>query len=147
VYYVRYGPNTAQPDYLHNWHGPNISTYTAGDSVPGGDFDIANVSLLSPANGITVTLPVTFTWQMRGVASDTYRWVLFEPGTGTVLNVSDDLGSVGSYTLTSLPDGVDYDEAYGWYARVYNGPDSYGIPYYYRAVTFSSGGTSQPGAQ
>jgi uncharacterized repeat protein (TIGR01451 family) len=145
-YYVRYGPNTSSSDYLVNWRAPMVTGYTAGDDVPGGDFDIANVDLLSPAHGVTVTLPVTFHWERRGVATDTYRWILYDPGTGDRLQVSEDLGDVDSYTLTSLPDGAEYDKVYGWYMRVYNGPESYGTGYYARYVTFSSAGVSSSGA-
>jgi uncharacterized repeat protein (TIGR01451 family) len=145
-YYVRYGPNTSSSDYVVNWRAPMVTGYTAGDDVPGGDFDIANVDLLSPAHGATVTLPVTFRWERRGVDTDTYRWVLYDPGTGGRLQVSEDLGDVDSYTLTSLPDGAEYDKVYGWYMRVYNGPESYGTGYYARYVTFSSAGVSSYGA-
>ena len=140
-YYVRYGPNTTNSDYLFAWYGPDITSYTAGESVPGGDFDIANVSLLSPDPGATLPLPITFTWQRRGVATDTYRWVLLDPETGGWW-VSDDLGYADSFTLTSLPEWAEYGKEYGWYVEVYNGPDSFGKSFYYRTITFSA--TSPP---
>ena len=61
---------------------PNIETYVIGQTAHGGDFDIADIKLSSPAAGVTVTLPVPFTWQKRPVASDTYRLVLWDPETG-----------------------------------------------------------------
>ena len=65
MYYVRYGPNDTDDRYLWNWYGPDITSYTAASGVAGGDFDIADVELLSPDPGATVTLPETFTWRRR----------------------------------------------------------------------------------
>jgi len=102
TYYVRYGPNNSDSRYVFAWYGPDITTYTAGLAVAGGDFDIANVVLLSPAPGATVSLPVTFNWQRRGIAGDTYRVGLFDLETGDEW-ITDDLGDVGSFTMTGLP--------------------------------------------
>jgi hypothetical protein len=115
-----------------------ITTYTSGSTIPGGDFDIANVNLLSPAGGAAVQLPITFTWQQRGIGTDTYRLELFDPDTreGWVTN---DLGNVGSSTMTGMPTGAIFGQPYGWDITVFNGPDSYGESYYYRTITFLSG--------
>jgi photosystem II stability/assembly factor-like uncharacterized protein len=136
TYYVGYGPNTTDDRYLYTWYGPDITAYTMGQSVSGGDFDIANVDMLSPAPRATVTLPATFTWQPRGIASDTYGWGLFDPS-GDDTWWTDDIGAVSSFQLTGLPPGATYGHEYGWYVYVFNGPDSYGTSYYYRPVTFA----------
>ena len=60
-YHVFYGPNSADPTALSYWYGPHVTSYTAGASVPAGDFDIANVTLLLPKPNTTISLPVTFT--------------------------------------------------------------------------------------
>ena len=135
TYYVRYGANTTDDRYLYMWYGPDITLYTAGQSVPGGDFDIANIEMLLPEPGATVSLPVTFTWEPRGVTGDTYRWGLLDP-TGDDSWWTDDLGAEQSFELTSLPTAADYGHEYGWHVYVFNGPDSYGSSFYYRSVTF-----------
>lgn len=137
TYYVRYGFNATQPDYLFAWYCPDITSYTAGESIPGGDFDIANVNMLSPDPDATVTLPQTFTWQLRGLEGDTYRWGLFDPG-GLDAWWTDDLGDVDSFTLTALPGGAVYGKEYGWEVWVCHGPDSCGSSFYYRPVTFAA---------
>jgi bacillolysin len=144
-YYVRFGPNTTNSSYVFAWWAPSITTYASGSTVPGGDFDIANVYLLSPASGVAMHLPVTLTWQTRGIATDTYRVELFDPNTGDGW-ITDDLGNVGSFTVTSLPEGAVFGKAYGWFVDVYNGPDSVGESYYYRTITFLSGIASSPAA-
>ena len=138
TYYVRYGPNSIEPWCLFAWYGPDITSYTAGTSVHGGDFDIANVSLLSPDPGATLSLPITFTWQRRGVATDTYRWVLFDPSDPSTGWITGDLGYVDSFTLSNLPSGAEHGKEYGWYVEVYNGPDSFGASFYYHPITFSA---------
>jgi len=144
-YYVFFGPNQTNPNYVAGWGATTITTYVAGTSLPGGDFDIANVNLLSPPPGSALPLPVTLAWQRRGIAGDSYRVILFDPE-------SDDgwlsiaLGDVGSITLTSLPAGTVYSKVYGWLVRVYTEPDSYGESYYYRLITFLSGGQAQTSA-
>jgi hypothetical protein len=143
AYYVLYGPNRTSSTYLYSWAGPTITSYTAGTVLPGGEFDIANVFLLSPQNGSTLALPVTFTWQPRGLPEDTYRLVVFDP-LSTDQWVSDDLGDVDSATITGLAPGMVYDKGYGWFVRVYNGPDSYGTSFSYRLITFPSRQAASP---
>jgi hypothetical protein len=144
-YYVLFGPNTTMPQYLHNWLGPTITDYKGGTLVAGGDFDIANVDLVSPAPGATVTLPAPFTWNRRGLAGDTYRWGLFDPS-GNDSWWSDNLGDVGTFTFGALPSGGVYGKPYGWNVYVFRSPDSYGLSYYHRRVTFSptQGPTIEP---
>lgn len=144
-YYVRFGPNSTNSAYLSGWWAPQITAYTGGATTPGGDFDIANVALQSPANNASVHLPAAFAWQTRGIATDTYRLELFDLDTGDGWTTSD-LGNVGSVNLTGLPPGAVFDQMYGWDVLVFNGPDSYGVSYYYRRVTFLSGLMSAPAA-
>ncbi len=106
--------------------------------MPGGDFDIADVDLLSPPDDAAQALPVTFTWQQRGIPTDTYRLAFFDLDTDEYW-YTDDLGNVGSHTVTSLwPDAV-YGKEYGWVVWVFNGPDSFGESYYYQSITFLAG--------
>jgi hypothetical protein len=142
-YYVRYGPNTSNSSYLYAWYGPDIVSYPGGSLVAGGDFDIANVALLSPAAGATVSFPATFTWQRRQLGGEGYRWLLFDPASSDGWT-SGDLGDVGEYTLNGLPQGAVTGKVYGWYVEVYASPDSYGTSYFYREVTFSPVAATKP---
>lgn len=137
VYYVRYGPNNTESWYLFAWYGPHITSYTAGTSVHGGNFDIVNVNLQSPAHRTTLPLPVNFTWTKRSIGTDIYRWILFDPSNPDTSWITGDLGYVDSFTLRNLPSGAEYGKQYGWYVQVYNGPDSFGVSYYYSSITFS----------
>jgi hypothetical protein len=140
-YYVRFGPNVSHSDYVYLWFGPTISSYSHGASVHGGDFDIANVTLISPDHGATLPFPVTFTWNKRPVPSDTYSWLLFDPSAG-VFWQTNNLGYVDSFTIMG-PTGpwsdLEYGRVYGWLPKPFNGPDSFGLPYYHRQITFSAG--------
>jgi serine protease len=136
-YYVRFGPNGDNNHYVYVWFGPDIASYHNGESVHGGDFDIADVKMSSPPSGATRSLPATFTWTKRVVTTDTYRWILFDVDTEDSWRTKD-LGYAASVTITGLPDSVQRGKAYGWFPRPYHGSDSYGFPYYYRMITFSA---------
>lgn len=138
-YYVLFGPNNTNPDLVYAWYGPDITAYTAGVAQEGGTFDIANVALLSPDNGATVTLPVTLIWQMRGVPGDSYAAGLFDP-TGDDEWSTPLLGAVDRVTINALPGGATYGHTYGWYVDVYAAADSFGTSYFYREIRFASGG-------
>ncbi len=137
AYYVRFGPNGTNDDFMYLWYGPGIDSYHSGDDAPGGDFDIANMRLLSPSNRATRALPVTFTWSKRAYAADTYRLYLFDVDTKQGW-VTDDLGYRENVTITGLPSDIQYNKAYGWNPVAYNGGDSFGLPFYYRLITFSA---------
>lgn len=134
AYYVLYGLNTSDDRYLYRWNAPIIQAYTVDTLVRGGDFDIANVVLQSPATGSTLRLPVTFTWQRRGLSGDAYRWILSDP------NSTDgwyaDVGNAGSYNLAALPSGMFYSKQYQWYMEVYSATDGYGVSRYAHGITF-----------
>lgn len=134
AYYVLYGPNEVNPAYLFDWGGGLITAYVDGGSVPGGDFDLANVDLIGPGYGSVLPLPVTFTWRRRDIVGDTYGWVLFDPANSDWWSTGD-LGDVGSYTVAQLPEGVEYEKEHGWYILVYDGATSYGSSFRYAAIT------------
>ena len=132
-YYVRYS-NGSNSNYLSGCYNPDINSYGAGDSVAGGDFDIANVALLSPTSGYSSTLPITFQWAIVGfpatrivgpcsTSAPTRGWITYN------------LGAVDKFTLTALPSDANYSQQYGWYVAVYKGADSYGESYYYSTFT------------
>jgi len=143
IYYVRFGPNDSDPQYMGMWWGPDILSYAGGASMAGGDFDIANVDLLAPASGATVSFPVAFAWRRRGVAGDSYQLCLDDPGSTDAWATSL-LGDVDSFTLTGLATGMVTGHAYEWYVMVYATRDSFGYSFYARRVTFQ--GALAPGA-
>ncbi|MFP4394502.1 MAG: hypothetical protein ACLFTI_04480 [Anaerolineales bacterium] len=149
-YYVRfqngeYG-NTSNSDYLAFWSSFQLTSYTAGTSAAGGDFDIADIPLVSPDSSITAPLPQMFQWTQRAATtSDSYEFNLFDPADNDPWWWTDPrLGYVGSYTLESLPAGFSTGAEYGWNVWVYGPDGGYGVSYYYRRITFSSGSDPTP---
>lgn len=143
-YWVRFR-SPDNPLYVSSWQTASITAYTSGSTVPGGDFDIADVILLAPPDDATTALPVTFTWQQRGIPGDTYRLAFFDLDTDEYWYTAD-LGNVGSHTVTSLWPEAVYGEEYGWVVWVFDGPDSFGESHYYQAITFLAGGAGSPAA-
>lgn len=140
LYYVRYPNAEENPSRLGAWYSYRLTDYVAGSTVPGGDFDIKNVALVSPAPGATVSLPAVFSWLRREISNDSYRWILWDDAAQTGW-ITDFLGDVGSLTLNGLPGGAEYGKEYWWQLRVYNLSQddfNYGISYYAQAVTFSA---------
>lgn len=137
TYYVRFGPNDDNEKRLYFWFGPDITSYVSGTAVSGSDFDISDVALLKPDPGATVSLPVTFQWQRRGVAGDDYVVELFDLDGGDSW-VTDFQGDVGSFTATTLPPEIVAGKTYGWAMIIYHGQDAFGYSYWYNEITFSS---------
>lgn len=137
TYYVRYGPNDMDDTRLYLWFGPDIKSYSSGTAVSGSDFDISDVVLLKPDPGATVSLPVTFQWQRRGVAGDDYVVELFDLNSSDSW-ITDNLGDVGSFTASNLPPEIAAGKTYGWAMIVFHGEDAFGYSYWYNEITFSS---------
>jgi hypothetical protein len=134
-YQIVYGINSTNEDYLYAAYGFELSSYTAAQSVSGGDLEIANVPLGGPGAGATVALPVTFTWQRRGIVGDTYEFILLDVRTGTSWTLGN-LGDANQFVLTTLPAGAAFDHEYRWYVRVHRPSGTYGDSFRYPTVTF-----------
>lgn len=138
------GGNSEDPNRLTYWRSFKIPSYTTGSNAPGGNFDIANVSLLSPLNDASVTLPATFTWIGRGVANDHYAWSLTDKSDIEICPLVSTPDTATNFSLTeteAVVCGLDYDTPYHWSVYVTDGSsfsDGYGLSYYYRTVTFAS---------
>ncbi len=141
IYQVSFGPNTTNTSRVRGWLGPQLLTYTSGENMNGGDFDIANVNLLKPISGATVSLPITFEWQPRNLAGDSYRLYIFDPATEDWW-WTEDLGYVGKVTINNFPPEISFNKAYGWRVYVFAEPDSYGYSFFYNDVTFSPSSTN-----
>ena len=146
IYSVDYENTPGQPNpgpsYLWSWSGNRIAAYIAGQSVAGGDFDVADIPLVSPADGASVTLPSTFCWASRGIAGDNYRLVLWYPDEDDTVATAY-LGDTSCVVLTELPSGWPSGASYRWWVRVYRGsnpqaaPYNVGVSYGDRAATIS----------
>jgi hypothetical protein len=147
-YYVRY-QNTTGAGRLWTWHTRVLDTFVAGSSSHIGDFDVADIGLVSPGNNTSVSLPRTFQWSIRSaMPSDTYEFNLYDPSTGTPYFYTDPpLGYVGSYTLNTLPGGFAINHPYAWEIWVYSPDGGYGISYETRMISFTNQGlTDRPSA-
>ena len=131
-YAVRYlnTPDDPNPGegYLWSWWGNRLAAYTTGATAWGGDFDVADVALVSPEDGAEVTLPAQFCWTPRGVATDTYRLALYNWLTGETATTAF-LGNVACVNLTGIPAGWPSGEVYMWWVEVGQGPDPNATPY------------------
>jgi uncharacterized repeat protein (TIGR01451 family) len=125
------------------WFTRIATTYNSDQILHIGDFDIADVPLLSPAAGSTVSLPMTFQWTKRpATQNDSYQFELFDPG-GPSDFITPLLGYVNSYTLNQLPDGFVTSKTYGWTLLVNTSDGGYGLVYYYNPVIFFNHGSAQ----
>lgn len=131
-YAVRYLNEPADPNpdagYLWSWWGNRLATYTAGAAVRGGDFDVADIPLVSPADEAAVTLPAQFCWTPRGVAGDNYRLALYNWLTDETATTAY-LGNVACVNLTGIPAGWPSGETYTWWVEVAQGADPGATPY------------------
>ena len=118
---VHFENNSYNPSYINYWSGPSIYSYTQGANVPGGDFDIATVPLVSPADGVTVTLPYSFTWTPRaGTPSDTYQFFLLNFNEARSWRAT--VGHAGNYPMEVLPPGFVSATPFDW-AVIVKSPD------------------------
>jgi hypothetical protein len=135
--------------YLNNgtgrlwvWHTRMIDTYAAGSCVSIGDFDIADIPLLSPANNVSASLPLTFFWSFRpATPSDSYEFNLYDPRSRDPYFATDPrLGYVSSFTLNTLPAAFNVGQPYAWEVWVYSPDGGLGISWLPRMVSFTNRG-------
>jgi hypothetical protein len=131
------GGNADNPDCLASWDS-FVITSTGGATVAGGDFDIADVSLVTPATGLTVTLPYTFRWAPRSATpSDDYAYSLYDPTDHDPWwRTNPPLGYTGEHTLEALPPGFGAGAQYAWNVWVFASDGGHGVSYQSRLVTF-----------
>jgi hypothetical protein len=144
-YYVRFlNPATTADGRLADWFTRDLTSYTAGNSVEIGNFDLADITLQSPAPDAIVSLPNAFQWTVRpATPSDSYEFNLSDPvDSSPFFYTIPPLGYVSSYTLNSLPGGFSVGTSYGWFVAVYSPDGGYGESFYYRGVKFSNTGMS-----
>jgi hypothetical protein len=137
IYYVLFPNSTDNTSRLAVWGTAVLDSYDGGD-VHIGDFDIANIVLVSPAPGASVTLPRVFSWQKRtATPTDNYEFNLNDFSDGNPWFWTDPpLGYVGNFTLNSLPPGFGYNSQYAWFMWVYDDLGGFGVSYWAYGVTF-----------
>jgi hypothetical protein len=139
--YFAYFKNTAfKTGRLWYWQTRSLAIYTLGSQALLGNFDISDIKLSSPTSPITITLPVAFAWQVRSVSpSDSYEFDLYEPQSGSPYFYTQPLlGHVGSYQLSSLPNGFLTNTRYVWEIWAYSPDNAFGISLEARPIAFTS---------
>ncbi len=149
-YYVRFtNPNTTSDDgRLFRWYTREITAFQPTDSVPIGNFDIANIVYISPGPGASVGLPFNFQWNLRpATPSDSYEFDLFSTTSNAPsFFTNPPLGYVSSYVLPGLPGGFNPGTTYGWSIAA-NSPDGgYGVAYWYYTIRFNNALAGLPAA-
>jgi hypothetical protein len=141
VYYV----NLVDPSRLAAWRTRELVTFATGDYVRMGTFDVANVELLTPVGGSAVTLPSSFSWELREVESDSYEFNLYDSVTRDPWFYTDPpLGYVDSYTMDLLPAGFNFGQNYVWTIWIYGPHGDQGIAYWANFILFEPGTQNEP---
>lgn len=127
LYYVLYRRELSYNPGLTLWSTRTLTSYTKGDSVFIGAFDVADAPLLEPADEAAVYFPVNFRWGPRGVApTDSYEFNLFDPYDLDPYLYAI-LGYTGEFTLYSLPPVLNIGDLYAWYIGINALDGGYGI--------------------
>jgi hypothetical protein len=146
VYSVYYLNQASTPGRLWAWFTPDITSYTAGNTVTLPDFDIADVTLSAPSDGAMVDLPELFSWVRRPSSpSDSYAFEFYDDSHGFY---SGPLGYVSQYELSALPSGFSANTPYYWdvliFTPAFNPANPWrnglGVSLGYRQVTFTNTG-------
>lgn len=139
AYYVRYFNAAGTPGNLFLWATKTLETYTTGTDVEIGNFDIADLVLLTPSSGATVALPYTFTWTPRpATPTDSYEFDIYDPVDLDPYAYTDPpLGYVGGIIIYGLPPGFTSGTTYVWEIWIYSPDGGIGISLEARPVAFS----------
>jgi hypothetical protein len=112
------------PNRLVSWNSRTIDSYTQGDFVNLGNFDIGDITPLTPTVNAAVHFPVTFRWvPRRNVPTDNYNVCVsgglfipkFDPGDFICLGPG---GYTDQVTMSDPFTGIDYGYDYQWYVEV-----------------------------
>jgi hypothetical protein len=132
-YYIRYQNHA--PGYVSQFITRPIDNYLQGDPLGITDFDLANFSLLEPAEGSNVSLPYTFTANDRtSLPVDRYSYVLYDPSSGIAYIERPYQGA--GITLNSLPPGFTTGVTYLWTFWAISPENAIGMPGEMRHITF-----------
>lgn len=139
TYYVRFlnSMNGYDDSKLWYWGTRSIREYTTGDNVHIGDFDIANIDHVSPADDASVRLPYTFQWTKRtATPDDFYEIYLYDSDYDPDWYM--DVRKNNSLRFDCLPPDFSLNYQYRWVINVYGGDGGSGSSYYYQNVSFKN---------
>jgi hypothetical protein len=147
TYQVSWRNTDNNPARLNHWFTRSLDSYTEGDIVDMGRFDISAVKLLAPASGVVVDFPVTFRWQRRSASpTDSYRPCIYggffppPPIPPDMFGCNDPpLGYVDRFVLQRPPlfsIDIDYEYEYFWNVEVFDDIGGSGTIYRYRHPYF-----------
>jgi hypothetical protein len=146
-YAVRYFNTTKTSGRLYYWMTRSVTPYYAGSQVEIGNFDIGDVTLSLPTNGVRVILPDTFTWTARSAAlQDSYIFHLYGPNYSPRWWTSP-LGYTSSYSLSGLPPDkndppvlFETNTSYSWEVWIQAPDGGRGMSLEARQISFSNTG-------
>jgi hypothetical protein len=127
-YTVRYSNDFYNPvsGRLWGWVSRPLDTYTSGQAVWVGPYDIGDIELIVPPYGATISTPYTFRWTPRPASlTDSYELDMY--GENYEDWVSPWLGYVGEYTLNQRPGGFVPGPPYYWEVWVKAPDNAYGV--------------------
>lgn len=150
---VRYRRPAGVAGWLAEWRSRTIAALPQGRWVAVSEFDLSDLTLLSPEEGESTTMPATFAWAPRAtVPYEIYQFVLLpeaasgDSGWGAEPVFEGPLiHGVTSFTLDDLPEGVAGGEAYRWAVRVYGPDGAVGMSGAAHRVTLLDGGAGPAG--
>ena len=122
-YGVRYENAADTEGRLLYWHGYPFAPDAGDTTYPGGDFDIADIVLVTPDTSEPLPLPIIFAWLPRDLAwapDDIYQLrIAWRVGEETIAAFTSDDLLDGQYTLAALPEGFEYNRPFEWWASVW----------------------------
>src|SRR5438477_4285499 len=110
-----------------------------GNEVASGDFDLAEIPLVSPGNDATVFLPASFQWSRRPATStDSYALTFRNRNTGEIVGQTLPLGYVDTITIGGLSSKMSTGVPYAWEVWALSPDGGYGISFGTWVVTFNA---------
>jgi hypothetical protein len=118
-------------------------SYTFGDVVELGTFDIGDVPLVTPTTGTVVHFPASFQWRRRpNLPADNYEVCLTGGMTIIPILMPDFVcyggAGYGNQLIIDTPfDGIDYGYTYFWYMVVPDNTGGVGVSQGEATITFA----------
>jgi hypothetical protein len=146
VWYLNDGTNA---NAVSLWATSAISSLGGSSDLTGVNFDIKDVTLVSPAHEAEAAFPVTFNWNSR-LSGDSYYLCIYDMqtleevcSTQAINDISFTLNASDLQGITGFTFG--YGRRYGWYLwAVGSGSSGIGFSYSARAVTFVASLSTPP---
>ena len=126
---------------------PKINSLASNQTVAGGDYEIGNIVLSTPANTCEpLASGVNFSWDTityrDTFLSEQYQLIIYDPTDGDPFWNSGSLGvgvTTEQITTGNFPGVLSTDTVYRWYVGIDDGSSADGQSFEHRNITFSSG--------